>query len=814
MKRAVRFSLTAGAVALVCACTGDRVTPPIGKLEAAFSDGAHSGNPDFFFLPPIFKSPTSDPNFSPGEFNASVRPTVEICTLAPLVPPATTRSCGATIKTFAAADVALDATNQLYQVSWNTSDSHLDVTKEYRIRVLLGTTALGYTDVDPVASGSALKRVDTGEFIGLVDGRTLPIKFRIENGAACDGGDCDSKTIDLSQGGFVVLATTGDRVDIPAQQSGQIVTVTVQLCDGLDIDLPLFGNCLRVTADPPLAAHLAPAATVSICSLDPLSLPLVHAQQDLVTLHRQDDALVLALPHSNDFCQAPIGRSGQNDVPQTVVARSWSALRRAAAWIFRPATLHASTMVLDVGAGGQTDGFSDFQFALPAKMQISSLADQVTNPNTAVPSVPAVLVTDAEGNPVAGARVHFQITSGSGGSITPAAGMVVSDASGHASLTQWMLGAGGSYALQAFGNGIADPRNNGPAEGFDPFAPAVLHNPDGDEAQPPVSLGTGRLTYTATAGLADLVIESLAQLPANPADLDLIEYTAVVRNSGTAPAGPFSVLINVNEVVNGVPGQTIEATSLSSGPPGTLLNPGETVSLRRQRTLELNAGNYQLAGTADVLNDVPESDESNNTAVTRFLVSATGQLVTRPVTTLFGSASGVVLPLTDHSGISMQRGTAIQLEVRPSEPVTWSSSDPLGAIGSVNATGLVAAVQSSEDPAAANELIVTATGTTGSDALKINSYAFDHFPRFTTLVWRPVLGAASYDVELDFGNDCTAGAVCATWTPRGGFPATTSNTGYVLEFVGAQPGRWRVIARSATGAVISTSEYVYFRYSI
>src|SRR5207247_1403608 len=113
-----------------------------------------------------------------------------------------------------------------------------------------------------------LKNVQTDQFIGLVDGRTLPIKFRIENGAACNGGRCDSKTIDLTKGGFVVFDVTGDRIDIPAQPSGQLVTVTVQACPDLNVDLALFGNCLRATADPPLGeTRLNPPATISMCSL-------------------------------------------------------------------------------------------------------------------------------------------------------------------------------------------------------------------------------------------------------------------------------------------------------------------------------------------------------------------------------------------------------------------------------------------------------------------------------------------------------------------------------------------------------------------
>jgi CARDB len=813
MKTVLRFTLSAGAVALVCACTSDGPQQPISEpLRASFSDGAHDGNPDFFFLPPLFKSPSSDPHFSPGEFNASVQPSVEICELAALVPPATIRECGATIETFAGSAITLDVANEQYRVNWNTDQSNLVLTKEYRIRVLLGTQELGYADVDPVSTGSQLRNVETGENIGLIDGRTLPIKFRVENGAACLGGTCNTKTIELDEGGFVVLETTGDRVDIPPQASGQVVTVTVQLCDDIDVDLPVFGNCLRVTANPRLAAPLFPRATVSICSIDPPTLPLTHEQSDLLTLHRQDDEIIQALPHSDDFCGEPIGRRDAG--PTNFAARGWRAVRDIAAWIFKPATLHATTMVLDVGAGGETESFSDFQFALPAKMELVSPAEQATEPNTPVPAAPAVRVTDADGNPVANARVHFQITSTGGGSLAPEAGVVFSNAAGRAALSQWTVGAAGVHSVQAFGKGIADPENNGPAEGFEPFAPRVFHNPEQNEAQAPVTLETGRLEFHATAGLADLIIETLIQLPASPTDFDAIEYTAVVKNIGSAAVSRVAVQIDVHEVVDGKPGRQIETTTLA-GPFGVPLNPGESTSLRRQRSLELNGGTYQLAGTVDPGAQVPESDEGNNTALTRFAVAATGELLVRPATPLFGSPSGVDLPLNRQNGISIQGGAGIQLEVLPAGPVVWTSiGGELGTVGSVNATGVVAIVRGNEDPATAHEMTVTATGESASDEIKINSFAFDHFPRLTALIWRPVAGAATYEVQIEFGNDCAETAECDSWFPTFQSGAITAHTGFVTDFVGAQPGRWRVAARDASGAVLSTSAYVYFRYSI
>ena len=521
MKTVARLTLAAGAV-LVCACTSENPQQPLSEpLRASFSDGAHAGNPDFFFLPPLFKSPTTNPNYEPNAFNEDVRPTVEICELDPLTTPPV---CGPTIKTFAAAEVTRDVANQQYQVNWKTDESHLVVTNEYRIRVLLGAVELGYADVDPVSSGSQLKNVNTGEFIGLVDGRTLPIKFRVEDGAACFGGACNSKTIVLAQGGFVVLESTGDRVDIPAQQSNQIVNVTVEQCDDIDVDLPVFGNCLRVTADPPLAAPLFPLATVSICSLDPLTLPLSHEQSELLSLHRQDAEAVTALQHSGDFCTAPIGR--REDAPTNFAARSLRALRDLTASIFKPAMLHASSIVLDVGQGGQTDGFSDFQFALPSQINADGLLDFGEQlPGAIVPA--SVAVTDVLGQPVAGATVRFNYNppSGLGGAVSSASErcqvgtaddlVCTTDAFGLVSV-DWHLSSANAaaHALQARGRGMgiaSDLEGDGP---FDPCVPVARAAGDivcTGTSDVALDLDRGAITFTATTAPATGVLTFLQQ---------------------------------------------------------------------------------------------------------------------------------------------------------------------------------------------------------------------------------------------------------------------------------------------------------------
>jgi hypothetical protein len=181
-------------------------TKPVGLI----SDGAHGGNPDFFFLPPMVPNPASDLNYEAGKFNSTLQPslTVEICLLqAPPVnaqgqPVATDCVAGPPTKKFPAGTVQLlGAPDGHYQVQWKTRESNLDVTKYYRIKVLIEglATPLGIADVDPMENKSQLKNTRTGEVIALIDDSTLPIKFRVEKGGGttlCGGAIlCNSGTI-------------------------------------------------------------------------------------------------------------------------------------------------------------------------------------------------------------------------------------------------------------------------------------------------------------------------------------------------------------------------------------------------------------------------------------------------------------------------------------------------------------------------------------------------------------------------------------------------------------------------------------------
>lgn len=93
-----------------------------------------------------------------------------------------------------------------------------------------------------------------------------------------------------------------------------------------------------------------------------------------------------------------------------------------------------------------------------------------------------------------------------------------------------------------------------------------------------------------------------------------------------------------------------------------------------------------------------------------------------------------------------------------------------------------------------------------------NDAVFATFPRTTVLTWSPVATAQSYTVELDC-QGCCGTAWCADaghpWRLQRGLTATT----YRFDFVGAQPGRWRVWAVDAAGHEGAKSSWWQFRYT-
>jgi alpha-tubulin suppressor-like RCC1 family protein len=178
----------------VFACSDQTfTTSPNGLPSFDIADAARDYKSGFYWLPPMVRNPTVS-----GTFDATLSPTVEICELVD-------GACGPVLATYTmtsgpGGEVVRIQDNH-YHVNWHTDAFALSTTSSYRISVRAGNgVLLGYADVQPAANGSGLKNLDNNEMMGLVDGRTLPIRFRIETGVVGDI-DVEPAEVTLEPGG-------------------------------------------------------------------------------------------------------------------------------------------------------------------------------------------------------------------------------------------------------------------------------------------------------------------------------------------------------------------------------------------------------------------------------------------------------------------------------------------------------------------------------------------------------------------------------------------------------------------------------------
>lgn len=91
----------------------------------------------------------------------------------------------------------------------------------------------------------------------------------------------------------------------------------------------------------------------------------------------------------------------------------------------------------------------------------------------------------------------------------------------------------------------------------------------------------------------------------------------------------------------------------------------------------------------------------------------------------------------------------------------------------------------------------------------VDGSVFSIYPRTTTLTWSAVSGATSYTVLRSYCS--TAG--CNDWAKDYAPVTGLTSRSYTFDFVGAQPGRWRVWAVDASGQEGPKSDWWGFSYT-
>ena len=450
--------LALAGVLFTTACEDQPTSPRAGQRPSALiSDASHDGvNKEVFFLPPMVPNPTGSPFFKPGEFNPNLTSAViRVCYWS-------NGDCATTVASFGAGQatgpISISLQDEHYLALWHTDESSpaLVVGQAYRVEVFpdgdLNAAPVAWADVAVASTGKELKNLNTNETIGLIDGRTLPIKVRFQNGVRCESDNCLSQRVTAAGGNLILESGNGALV----LQEGWLppgiseVTVTLQRhATGPDNDC--VGNaaytgpglvaqreaCLEVTTDPSLlpgaATGIQRPAFVFLCTEVSETDPL----RDFLQIIKADDGLPLeALKDVSDdeliglgfdpTCDGTPGEIGFGSNPvMRLAGRALHAITRPVARLLEVKPLYA----IDLGQGGEIPiggFFSHFTLGVQAtETPFGSTPGTGQAGSSVALSVRVTGLTvhppgEIEDEGLAGIDVTFAITDGDGGLTDPA----------------------------------------------------------------------------------------------------------------------------------------------------------------------------------------------------------------------------------------------------------------------------------------------------------------------------------------------------------------------------------------------------------
>jgi len=211
--------------------------------------------------------------------------------------------------------------NPNYGVNWHTDRFDLSEGPQYRISVFATGVLLGFADVQPVSNGREMRNVDTGEAVALVDGRTLPVRFRIESGVVASVSiDPVEETIfkdGTEQFTATVLDLHGNPIDNP-NVSWQSSDTDVAEVDGTGLATGLSGGSAAITAE--FDQESASAALTVLMPVDRIEVTPAEASLDLggteqftAILFDEDDEMLADRPvtwSSSDETVATVDQNG------------------------------------------------------------------------------------------------------------------------------------------------------------------------------------------------------------------------------------------------------------------------------------------------------------------------------------------------------------------------------------------------------------------------------------------------------------------------------------------------------------------------
>jgi Tol biopolymer transport system component len=321
---------------LLAGCSGDQEAtsgPDASDPTLLVSDGARGGFPRVYFLPPLVPNPSVQ-GTPTNAFLDQLR--IDVCDTGTGVPVVGTSCLGKPIiASFtrsggtAGATISYDESGGLYKVNWNTDLSvggDIKLDHYYRVQVWLGGPLLvAFADLDQVRNGTELKNVSTGTSIPLLSGRTLPIKVRLEQGAAAPLG---------SGGGTASLAGGAVELTVPAGtlQSDISLIATNVPATAYPTDLELISGTVHDFFPSPFA--FASPVTLTL-HYSESSLPSGTPETALVLYHEVNGSWVQVAGSGPDVARntvsGPISNFsrygiGRGRIPPLTVVRNFQSI--------------------------------------------------------------------------------------------------------------------------------------------------------------------------------------------------------------------------------------------------------------------------------------------------------------------------------------------------------------------------------------------------------------------------------------------------------------------------------------------------------
>jgi hypothetical protein len=502
--------------------------PPMQAPDGLFeiSDARHSeGNPNFFWLPPLVKQPLFT-----GQANMKLGPEIRICGELGA------QSC-ASGDAVAEFGPEIEVDGEAYKLDWDTKSTDLVLEQTYRIWVIIGSQDIGFADVLVAANGRDAKKAG-GETFGLVDGRTLPLRFRLQVGVTlagldvdvdCNVADCAEFTAtnepfdECTDGGAACL--TGGEGWLP--EGFEEVTVVVYEVERDEVTGECFGEigflpqregCYSINTFPDLGgAEFQEGGVVFTMCQDP-DLPPYYV------IHQRTSSGEIRIPETVLGIEPPGGRFCDPGT-QIGMARffEWA---RPVTELFFPAPLNAAD-----GLAARLTSFSDFFYAPGVSVAAVDPIDEADAESSEL--ITFRVMSDHHGQTpvaVAGVAVEFAATAGT---LDTASGE--SDADGYVTVLWTLPGAAGPATLTAVVPVLREAH-----DGTQPTASVVVDvieeelfsvitgfvtQSDGTEFPPPLP---GATVSIPSLGLSTLTnADGFYSLPAVPVGVHTVQASSV-----------------------------------------------------------------------------------------------------------------------------------------------------------------------------------------------------------------------------------------------------------------------------------------------